>query len=119
MCLVLYLLLLTSSLNAQASFGMVGGVLTGALYDPQGNVTQLWAKAGDAGTQLNFIYDALGRIIQHSDAARPGVLEKYFYTAEGLRTRIEEWQGGVLSRIRLNLYNDQRQLVSKYRKDLP
>lgn len=92
------------------------GVLTGAAYDPQGSLTSIWAVPGDSATQLGFANDALGRVIQLSDAKRPGFMEKYSYSTDGLRTRIEEYLNGVLVKTRYNVYNDLRQLVSKYRK---
>lgn len=92
------------------------GALTGAQYDEQGNLTYIWTKPGDPTTQLGLLYDALGRAIQMSDAARSGFVERYFYSTDGLRVRIEEYLSGVLQKTRFNIYNDQRQLVSKYRK---
>jgi hypothetical protein len=92
------------------------GLLTGVQYDEQGNLNYIWTKPGDAGTQLGLVYDALGRVIQLSDAKRSGFFEKYFYSADGLRVRIEEYLSGTLQKTRYNIYNDQHQLVSKYRK---
>lgn len=92
------------------------GVMTGATYDPQGNLARIWITPGSTTTQIGLVYDALGRVIQMSDARRPGFMEKYFYSPDGLRTRIEEYQGLVLTKTRYSIYNDQRQLVSKYRK---
>lgn len=91
------------------------GASTGVQYDPQGNLIQVWKQAGDSSKAVNLFYDALGRVTQmtDSDPAHP-VTEKYFYTAEGLRTRIETWQGGALQKVQIKLYNDQRQLVSEY-----
>lgn len=91
------------------------GALTGAQYDEQGNLKYIWTSPGNPDTQLGLTYDALGRVIQLSDSKR-GTVERYYYSADGLRVRVEEYVGGVLQKTRYNVYNDQRQLVSKYRK---
>lgn len=97
----------TNRLPATAS-----GVPTGAQYDGQGNMTQVFITTGDSSTQVGLQYDALGRVTQLTDAKR-GVVEKYQFTTEGLRSRIEEWQGTTLLKVRFNVYNDARQLVSQ------
>ena len=92
------------------------GALTGAVYDPQGNLVQVFERPGDARRTLTMAYDTLGRV---TALGRPdGTSERYGYTAEGLRTLIEEWQGQTLVRRRYNLYNDGRQLVSQYEEVL-
>ncbi len=91
------------------------GKLTGAQYDEQGNLKYIWIQPDDPNSQLGLLYDALGRVIQMSDSKR-GVVEKYFYSSDGLRVRIEEYVSGALQKTRYNIYNDQHQLVSKYRK---
>ncbi|MDP1830563.1 MAG: RHS repeat-associated core domain-containing protein [Geothrix sp.] len=91
------------------------GVLTGAVYDAQGNLTQIFEKPGDASKSVTMVYDALGRVIQLS-SSKTGITEKYQYTAEGLRAVIEERSGTTLLKTRVNLYNDGRQLVSQYEK---
>ena len=91
------------------------GALTGAQYDEQGNLKYIWTSPGNPDTQLGLTYDALGRVIQLSDSKR-GTVERYYYSADGLRVRVEEYLGGVLQKTRYNVYNDQRQLISKYRK---
>lgn len=101
----------TNHLPSQTSTG----AMTGAAYDLQGNLTQVFQKVGDASTSLNMAYDTLGRVMSLSDAGR-GVNEKYFYDSSGLRTMIQTWQGTTLLKTRIDLYNDQRQLVSEYQK---
>jgi YD repeat-containing protein len=98
--------------NRLPAFTSAGGA-TGAVYDPQGNLTGIFKEVGNTARSMNMTYDALGRVMSMFDNER-GVTEKYFYTAEGLRTRIETWQGGVLVKVTIKLYNDQRQLVSEY-----
>ena len=107
---VLYLLLLTSGLNGQASFGTVGGILTGALYDPQGNLTQIWTRPGDASTQISLVYDALGRV---SNLSRTGTSENYLYDDEGLRIKVFD---SSTNTAKYNVYNEQRQLIAQYEK---
>ena len=90
------------------------GVPTGAAYDAQGNLTQIYRQAGSSvGNGLALSYDALGRVTQVVDDKNL-TTEKYFYTPEGLRSRIEIYKNAVLQTIRYKLYNDQRQLVSEY-----
>ena len=86
---------------------------TGAFYDPQGNLTKIYTEPAKDSSALDMTYDALGRVISMTDHAR-GITEKYFYTAEGLRTVIEEWSGTTLNKVRIKLYNDSRQVVSEY-----
>ncbi|GEM_PF-5244357 len=88
----------------------VSGGSTGAHYNPQGHLDQV--NAGLGGRGLALTYDPLGRVTRMDRG--DGITEAYQYTHDGLRTVIEEWQGSVLQRIRLNLYNDQRQMVSQW-----
>ena len=90
-----------------------GGVLTGSSYDAQGNLTSLWTKPGTSSTQLTMSYDALGRLTSMGDSKR-GVTETYTYDDEGLRIMVEVWQGSLLQSKRYMIYNESRQLVSKY-----
>ncbi|WP_243294485.1 glycoside hydrolase family protein [Geothrix mesophila] len=93
-----------------------GGALTGALYDDQGNLKEIYKKPGDASTRLKMDYDALGRVVA---LERPdSTSERYAYTAEGLRSLVEAWQGSTLVKRIYNLYNDGRQLVSQYEESL-
>lgn len=87
--------------------------LTGAQYDPQGNLTYLWKAVSAAGPHLEVAYDALGRVSALFDSAT-GLKEAYAYTAEGLRTRIDAFRGSTLLKTRYRIYNDQRQLISEY-----
>ncbi len=89
-----------------------GGAQTGALYDPQGNLTQFWT-VGNTQTELMFIYDSLGRVVQMGDSNRQ-VTETYAYSTDGLRILVQIFQSGVLQKAEFNVYNDQRQLVSQY-----
>jgi YD repeat-containing protein len=92
---------------------MASGVPTGAQYDPQGNLTRIYAQAtSSAAQEVVLTYDALGRVVSLS---RPGgVVEYYAYTPDGLRSRIEIWENNVLKTVKHRIYNDQRQLVSEY-----
>ena len=90
---------------------------TGALYDPQGHLTQIWGRAGDPASLKTFTVDALGRITALSDSQR-NLTEQYAYNAEGLRTSVLESRSGVPGKRRLHFYNDARQLVSQYEQTL-
>jgi hypothetical protein len=87
------------------------GGSSGAHYTPQGHLDQVnkWMS----GPGVAMTYDPLGRVISMTDS-ESGMTERYQYTPEGLRTVIEEWQGAALQKVRINLYNDQRQLVSQW-----
>ena len=89
------------------------GVSTGAAYDPQGNLTRIFEKPGDSSRLNTLDYDALGRVIRIGNT-RTGLSEQYRYTAEGLRTVVEVSLAGTLQKTRINLYNDNRQLVSQW-----
>jgi len=92
------------------------GVPTGAVYDVQGNLTQVFEKPVSVGaTVLSMTYDALGRVLSVSNT-RTGLTERYQYTAEGLRVLVQDFSGSTLQKTRVNLYNDLRQLVSQYEK---
>lgn len=96
---------------------------TGVAYDPQGNLSYLFKEVNATSRWVSLQYDALGRVTQLVDNER-NVTEKYFYTPEGLRTRIETWQGIppqslVLQKVEHRIYNDQRQLVSQYEAVAP
>lgn len=86
---------------------------TGAAYDDQGNLLQAFITQGSAGDARTMSYDALGRMSSMTDG-NTGIREVYRYTPDALLTAIEEWNGTVLQRVRINLYNDQRQLVSQW-----
>jgi RHS repeat-associated protein len=49
-------------------------------------------------------------------STKTGLTETYQYSAEGLRTVVQEYSGATLQMTRVNLYNDARQLVSQYEK---
>jgi len=94
------------------------GVATGAVYDAAGNLAQILKQAGAPSRLVTLTYDTLGRIIGMADQEN-ATTEYYYYTPEGLRTRIETYQGlppgGLkLTKVKLMIYNDQRQLVSQY-----
>jgi YD repeat-containing protein len=86
---------------------------TGRSYSPQGYLKTIFKQAGQSGKQLSFDYDALGRVLVMTDTEL-GLTEKYAYTPEGLRWKVEEYHGGALTKIRYNVYNDARQLVSQF-----
>lgn len=106
-----------TSLKNQLPPQTSAGVWTGALYDDQGNLTRVYATPGDSTTQLTMVYDALGRVVQLANS-KNNTVERYQYTAEGLRTVVEVYQGSVtpqnLFKIQYRIYNDARQLVSEY-----
>ena len=88
------------------------GVPTGAAYDPQGNLTDIFSQAsGGAPRPVHLTYDALARVRSASCA---GTVEQYEYSPDGLRTVIREYRGQALLKTRYNLYNDARQLASQY-----
>lgn len=91
----------------------LSGVMTGAAYDAQGNLTSLWPTPGSSSGQLTMSYDALGRLSSMADAKR-GLTEKYSYDDEGLRIMVEVWQGSTLQSKKYMIYNESRQLVSEY-----
>ena len=92
------------------------GVPTGAVYDAQGNLTQVFEKPTSVSPAVvSMTYDALGRVLSVA-STRTGITERYQYTAEGLRTGVQEYSGATLIRTRVNVYNDQRQLVAQYEK---
>lgn len=102
--------------NQLPGLTLTGG-LTGAAYDLQGNLTQIFKTVGDTNRNVKMAYDALGRVLVMTDQEL-NLTEKYFYTPEGLRTRIEVYQGIppgalVLQKVKINIYNDQRQLVTQ------
>ena len=92
------------------------GLLTGATYNPQGNLEKIYDTPGSSpSTMLSMTYDALGRI-QTVSNSKTLLTEKYNYNPEGLRTLVQEYTGATLQRTRVNIYNDARQLVSQYEK---
>jgi len=92
------------------------GVPTGADYDSQGNLTKVFEKPTSVDpVVLTMTYDALGRVLSVS-STKTEVTETYQYTAEGLRTVVQEYSGSTLQKTKVNLYNDLRQLVSQYEK---
>lgn len=91
------------------------GALTGAVYDGQGNLVQIFEKPGDASKADTMAYDALGRVIRLS-STRTGLTERYHYTTEGLRTVVEVYAANTLQKTRVNLYDDGRRLVSLWEK---
>lgn len=103
--------------NNQLPANTSAGASTGAIYDAQGNLTQVYVKPGDSTTQLTMVYDALGRVVQLANA-KTNLVETYQYTAEGLRSIVAIYQGSVapqnLVKIQYRIYNDARQLVSEY-----
>lgn len=96
-----------------ARHNQLPGDLTGARYDAQGNLTYLWKTGNASGPFLQMAYDALGRVTTLYDSAT-GLSERYGYTPEGLRTRIDTYSGNIRQKTRYKVYNDQRQLVSEY-----
>jgi len=93
------------------------GVLTGANYDPQGNMTRIYGKPGDSSTQVSLTYDALGQVKTMADSQR-NIVEVYSYDDRGLRVIVEVYQGTIapsnLLKRQYRIYNEARQLVSEY-----
>ncbi|WP_316412837.1 RHS repeat domain-containing protein [Mesoterricola silvestris] len=92
---------------------MANGAYTGAQYDAQGNLTQVFERPGESGKVITLGYDALGRVTSVEHSSR-GVQERYQYRADGLRTVIQDYLGGTYQKSRIQLYNDARQLVSQW-----
>lgn len=95
-----------------------GGVPTGAEYDAQGHLTQVWAQAGNPRTQLNLAVDALGRVTGCFDA-RTGRTETYAYDARGLCTLSEIWEGSTRIARTVNVHDDDGRLVSQWEGEDP
>ncbi len=92
------------------------GLPTGAAYDLQGNLTRVFETPTNWNPVLiSMTYDALGRILSLA-SSRTGITETYQYTAEGLRTVVQESSGTTLQKTRVNLYDDTRRLVAQYEK---
>jgi RHS repeat-associated protein len=92
------------------------GLPTGAVYDGQGNLLQVFEKPTTVNpVVISLTYDALGRVLSTA-STRTGLSERYQYTVEGLRTLVEEYSGTTLVKSRISLYNDARQLVSQWDK---
>ena len=99
----------------------IGGVMTGAIYDTQGNLTSIQRVLGSTvdaqNTQLSMTYDASGRIVTMSDPSK-NTVELYTYDDQGLRVVAETYLGFValknLLQKKYRIYNDARQLLSEY-----
>ncbi|MDR2697192.1 MAG: hypothetical protein LBB40_01805, partial [Holophagales bacterium] len=89
-----------------------GGAYTGALYNQQGSLTQIYTQAGNTDEPLNMTYDALGRVtaISYGPSSNRKT-ENYLYDDEGLRIRI--FDGATY---KYNIYNERRQLTAQYEK---
>ncbi|NTV73141.1 MAG: RHS repeat-associated core domain-containing protein, partial [Holophaga sp.] len=92
---------------------MANGAYTGALYDAQGNLTQVFEKPGDSSKVITLTYDALGRVMSVAHSSK-GIQELYQYRADGLRTVIQDYLWGTYQKSRIQIYNDARQLVSQW-----
>ena len=91
------------------------GVPTGITYDAFGNIlTYSTMATSNANDLVTFEYDASSKVIGMRTKSKPGYAEKYYYTANGLRTLIEELLDGVVIARRVNIYDDARKLVSQY-----
>lgn len=102
--------LLKNQIPAQSGTGA-----TGAVYDSRGNLTAIFPKVGDSAHALGMTYDALGRVAGMTYSQGADLMqETYFYTPEGLRSRIERRRNGVLVKTEHRLYDDQRRLVAEY-----
>ena len=88
----------------------IGGVATGALYDPQGNLTQLFGTPGQSTSLVTMTYDTLGRVATLGDTAN-ATSQAYLYDDEGLRIKAVDLKSGLTT---YNIYNEARQLVATY-----
>ena len=100
-------------LRNQLPATLSNGASTGAVYDPQGNLTQIYPFPGDAGEAVNLGYDALGNVNSVSSVSSGNqVTETYFHDDEGLRMKVVD----SLGNIRYNIYDDARRLVAQFAK---
>jgi len=95
----------------------MGGVATGANYDPQGNLTMVYRIPGQEGSSLTLSYDAIGRTTSLFNMANSQV-EKYVYDDQGLRVLTEIYQGSaapenLLKKV-IHIYSEARQLLTVY-----
>jgi RHS repeat-associated protein len=88
------------------------GIPTGAGYDPQGNLVQIWRRAGDARSLVTLTYDALGRVTEAWNA-NTGRHECYAYDARGLRTLVVARKGDHVLKRTVLIRDDQRRLVTR------
>ena len=88
------------------------GASTGAIYDGQGNLTNIYRYLGDATSQLTFGYDALGRVTSLGDS-KNATSQTYGYDDEGLRLKLVDSRTGITT---YNLYNEARQLAATFTK---
>lgn len=88
------------------------GAVTGAEYDPQGNLTRIYRNVGDSTTQVTMSYDALGRVYSLGDANN-ATTQTYGYDDEGLRMKVVDSRTGVTT---YNIYNEVRQLAATFTK---
>jgi RHS repeat-associated protein len=90
----------------------IGGVATGAAYDNQGNLTQIYGTLGQTTTQVTMAYDALARVTSLGDS-KNATSQAYLYDDEGLRIKIVDSKTSVTT---YNIYNEARQIVATYTK---
>jgi RHS repeat-associated protein len=88
----------------------VGGVATGAAYDAQGNLTQIWGIPGTSSSQLTMTYDSLGRVASLGDTAN-ATSQTYGYDDEGLRIKVLDSKTGL---VKYNVYDESRHLIAQY-----
>jgi len=88
------------------------GALTGAVYDPQGNLTQIYPQPGASSTSVTLANDAMGRAtsLSYGPSSSRGTLA-CLYDDQGLRIRT--WDGTSYT---YNIYNESRQLIAQYNK---
>ena len=100
-------------LRNQLPATLSNGASTGAVYDPQGNLTQIYPFPGDAGEAVNLGYDALGKVNSVSYVSSGNqVTENYLHDDEGLRMKVVDSLGNT----RYNIYDDARRLVAQFAK---
>jgi RHS repeat-associated protein len=93
--------------------GTIGGLLTGATYDAQGNLKTLFNTPGSSAPQLiSLTYDALARVTSLGDS-KNATAQAYTFDDQGLRIKVVDSRTGLTT---YNLYNEARQLLATYTK---
>ena len=90
----------------------IGGVITGALYDPQGDLKQIFKAPVTTSPVLTMTYDALGRITSLGDTG-VATTQTYSYDDEGLRIKSVDSKTGMTT---YDIYNESSQVIATYTK---
>ena len=85
---------------------------TGAMYNQQGNLAQIYPQVGNTAKPVSMAYDAIGRVTSVSyGTSATRKTETYLYDDEGLRIRIFDG-----TTYKYNIYNEARQIIAQYEK---